>query len=418
LLDEEISMMRTAEKIFVFCVMILAMLVLPAMASTIGGAQGWYKVYCNVDGASVYFDGQYMGVITGGSLTVPVYSTGAPYSSYSVSKDGYTTYSGQISDYPTQGETVDLYATLNIITPTTVATPIGGAQGWYKVYCNVDGASVYFDGQYIGVITGGSLTVPVYSTGTPYSSYSVSKDGYTTYSGQISDYPTQGETVDLRATLNIITPTTVATPIGGAQGWYKVYCNVDGASVYFDGQYMSVITGGSLTVPVYSTGTPYSSYSVSKDGYSTYTGKISDHPTQGETVDLYATLNSITPTTVATPMGGGQGWYKVYCNVDGAQVTFDEKVMGVISQGSLSVPVYVTGTPYKTLSVSAPGYIPYTSAVSQVPGTGETVSLYATLNPRQTTVPATTKAALPPGLAGAAVLIAAFGLAVSCRKVH
>jgi len=306
---------------------------------------------------------------------------------------------------------------LALLVPATLAdNVIGGAEGWYQVNCNVEGASVYFDNQYMGTITGGSLTVPIYSTGTPYKTYSVSASGYTTYTGQIPAYPSKGETVNLYATLNVAVPTTTASIIGGAQGWYQVYCNVNGASVYFDGQYMGAISGGSLIIPIYSTGTPYKTFSVSESGYTTYTGQITAYPSKGETVDLYATLNAAVPTTTAAPIGGGQGWYQVNCNVDGAQVTFDNQVMGTITQGSLTVPVYVTGTPYQTYSVSAPGYVTYTSTLTQFPTAGQTVNLYATLNPQATTVPTTTYAPLAPGTAGAAVLIAAFGLVLSRRK--
>ena len=306
---------------------------------------------------------------------------------------------------------------LAMLVPAALANnTIGGAEGWYQVNCNVDGATVYFDNQYMGTITGGSLTVPVYSTGTPYQTFSVSASGYTTYTGQITAYPSKGGTVNLYATLTAVVPTTTASVIGGAQGWYQVYCNVNGASVYFNGQYMGVISGGSLTVPVYATGTPYTTYSVSESGYTTYTGQITDYPSKGETVDLYATLNAAVPTTTAAPIGGGQGWYKVNCNVDGAQVTFDNQIMGTISQGSLTVPVYVTGTPYQTYSVSAPGYVTYTSTLTQFPTVGQTVALYATLNPQATTVPTTTYAPLTPGLAGAAILIAGLGFVFSRRK--
>ncbi|ABS56693.1 hypothetical protein Mboo_2179 [Methanoregula boonei 6A8] len=306
---------------------------------------------------------------------------------------------------------------LAMLVPAALAdNTIGGAEGWYQVNCNVDGATVYFDNQYMGTITGGSLTVPVYSTGTPYQTFSVSASGYTTYTGQITAYPSKGGTVNLYATLTAVVPTTTASVIGGAQGWYQVYCNVNGASVYFNGQYMGVISGGSLTVPVYATGTPYTTYSVSESGYTTYTGQITGYPSKGETVDLYATLNAAVPTTTAAPIGGGQGWYKVNCNVDGAQVTFDNQIMGTISQGSLTVPVYVTGTPYQTYSVSAPGYVTYTSTLTQFPTVGQTVALYATLNPQATTVPTTTYAPLTPGLAGAAILIAGLGFVFSRRK--
>ena len=186
---------------------------------------------------------------------------------------------------------------------------------------------------------------------------------------------------------------SAAAPIGGNQGWYKVICNVDGATVYFDSTYEGVITAGSLTVPVYTTGTPFKTFSVQKNGYTTYTGNIYAVPATGETLDLYATLNPVVPTTPAL-IGGSQGWYQVNCNVNGAQVTFDNTVVGTITQGSLTVPVYVTGTPYKTYSVSMPGYVTYTSPITAYPAAGETIKLNATLNPQPTTAP-TTKSPLP-----------------------
>jgi len=148
-----------------------------------------------------------------------------------------------------------------------------------------------------------------------------------------------------------------------------VHCNVDGAQVFFDGNYKGDIQGGVLTVPVYSTGTAYKEYSVQKDGYTTYTDSITGVPGKGQTIDLYATLNPAQPTQ--GPIGGDQGWYMVHCNVDSATVMFDNDVKGVIANGVLSVPVYVTGIPYKTYTVSKDGYTPYTAAITQYPGKGD-----------------------------------------------
>ncbi len=183
-----------------------------AAAETIGGDQGWYVVHANVDGADVYFDGDYKGQIANGELNVPVYTTGTPYKAYSVSKDGYTTYTAQIDQYPAKGETIDLYATLNSASPTP--GQIGGDQGWYVVHANVDGADVYFDNELKGQIANGELSVPIYTTGTPYQTYTVSRAGYTTYTAEVSQFPAKGETVDLYATLNPATPApTQQSPI-------------------------------------------------------------------------------------------------------------------------------------------------------------------------------------------------------------
>lgn len=184
------------------------------------------------------------------------------------------------------------------ILPASAQPPIGGDQGWYAVHCNVDGAQVFFDTTYEGVIQGGVLYVAAYTTGTPLKSYTVQMDGYTTYRGDIPYVPGKGETLDLYATINPVQPTQPPV-IGGNEGWYTVHCNVNGATVMFDNQVMGVITSGVLTVPVYTTGTPYHTFTVTSTGYTPYTGTIDSVPSTGQTIDLYATLNPA-PTTAPT----------------------------------------------------------------------------------------------------------------------
>lgn len=208
------------------------------------------------------------------------------------------------------------------------------------------------------------------------------------------------------------------TTVGGDQGWYEVMCNVDGATVYFNSQNVGQIQNGVLYVPVYSTGTPYTTYSVQMAGYTPYTGQINSVPGKGEFVTLYATLNPVATATPEQPIGGNVGWYVVNCNVDGATVFFDTTNVGQIAQGTLTVQVYVTGTPYKTYSVQMPGYTTFNAQITQYPAKGEKVNLYATLNPLPTAVPTTTatKAPLPAGIIVAGVMIAGLGLAIVARK--
>ena len=210
---------------------------------------------------------------------------------------------------------------------------------------------------------------------------------------------------------------SAAAPIGGDQGWYVVNCNVNGANVYFDGVLKGQIAQGTLTVPVYTTGTPYKTYSVQMEGYTTFNAPITQYPAQGEQVNLYATLNPVAPTTPPQPIGGDIGWYVVNCNVDGATVFFDTTNEGQIAQGTLTVQVYVTGTPFKTYSVQMPGYTTFNAPITQYPAKGEKVNLYATLNPVPTAPPApTTKAPLSAGLMVVAVMMAGLGLAICARK--
>ena len=57
---------------------------------------------------------------------------------------------------------------------------IGGDMGWYVFHCHADGTEISLDNEVKGVITDGELSVPIYSTGTPYTSYTATydQDGY------------------------------------------------------------------------------------------------------------------------------------------------------------------------------------------------------------------------------------------------
>jgi hypothetical protein len=176
-------------------------------------------------------------------------------------------------------------------------------------------------------------------------------------------------------------------------------------------------------VEVYTTGTPYRTFRVEKDGYAPYTGSVPRMPMKAENIDLYATLNPVTAPVVVTPqgVGGDKGWFAVHSNVDGATVLFDGIEKGKIVQGVLSVQVYVTGTPYRSFTVEKEGYIPYTGSITTTPVKGQTIDLYATLNPRTwapgITAP-TEKAPLLPAFTLVATAIAGFCAAALRRKSH
>jgi len=86
-------------------------------------------------------------------------------------------------------------------------------------------------------------------------------------------------------------------------------------------------------------------------------------------------------TTAPQLIGGDMGTYLVTSNVDGANVTFDSDYKGVITDGQLLVSVYTTGTPYRTITVQAPGYAMSTVNITQYPGKNETVNIPVDLVP-------------------------------------
>lgn len=314
---------------------------------------------------------------------------------------------------------VMFFLVLAVVIPAGAAEEsIGGDQGWYVIHCNVDQSKVYFDDKYVGTFEMGTLTVPAYTTGTPYKVIRVEKYGYISYMDSITKVPGKGEMVDIYATLNPI-PETTAISIGGDKGWYIVHCNVDGATVLFDTSNKGEITQGVVYVPVYSTGTPFKTLTVKKEGYSTYTANIEQIPAKGETIDLYATLNPAATPVATTPalIGGDLGWYKVHSNVNGATVSLNNEEKGKITDGSLTVQVYVTGTPYRTYTVYKSGFIPFSGTIDQYPKKGETVDLYATLNPQTETSPVpTTKSPMSPELSVLAVTLCGIGSVMAAKK--
>ena len=111
-------------------------------ASAAGGDVGWYDIHCNIDGASVYFDGVYKGQIHSGVLSVGVYITATPYSSVSVQNDGYYTATAQLPATPAAGETANVYVTLNL-----VASPTQSEYGSIYVSSSPSGARIHLNDQ-------------------------------------------------------------------------------------------------------------------------------------------------------------------------------------------------------------------------------------------------------------------------------
>ena len=312
---------------------------------------------------------------------------------------------------------VILGITALICIPPASAEATGSDPGWYVIHCNVYGANIYLDDKFVGTAPQGALTVPTSLDGTPYKKIRVQKYGYSTFVDTITKIPAGGDMVDLYVNLWELPSTTPAEIIGDV-GWYTVHCNTEGATVLFDETEKGEVYQGVIFVPVYSTATPFHSYTVKKEGYSSYTGTIDRVPERGETIDLYASI-SPAETATATPasVGGDIGWYTVHSNVDGATVTFGKDVKGKTAKGTISVQVFVTGTPYKTFTVYKAGYIPYNGTIARYPAKGQTIDLYATLNaePETMTPVPPTKTPLSPAVASIALIMGGVCAGMSAR---
>lgn len=315
------------KKLFLFCCILLCLFfaAVPA-ASAIGGDQGWIDVRCNVDGARVYFDGVEKGVISGGSLTVPVYTTAAPFNSFTVEKSGYTPYSGELS-MPANGQTKQVYATLNPI-PTPVP-PVN--YGSIYVESSPSGASIYFNGNYRG---SAPLTINEVWPG----SYSIQAElnGYHTY-----------------ATTTSVSSGTRST----------VYCSLSPMTTYGSLYILSDPTNAKVVLDgVYRGNTPITlnniastTHIVELDHAGYYDWKSTVDVPAGGTKTVSGTLNPVPMSNV--------GWVYVSSSPGGASVTLDGTNYGQ-TPGSGSLKLNNIGIGYHTVALTLSGYTPYTTQVN------------------------------------------------------
>ena len=315
------------KKLLVFsCILLCLFFAVVPAASALGGDQGWIEVRCNVDGAKVYFDGVEKGVISGGSLTVPVYTTAAPFNSFTVEKTGYTPYSGELS-MPIAGATKVVYATLNPI-PTPVP-PVN--YGSIYVESSPSGASIYFNGNYRG---SAPLTINEVWPG----SYSIQAElnGYHTY-------------------------TTTTTVSSGTRS--TVYCSLSPMATYGSLYILSDPTNAKVVLDgVYRGNTPITlnnlastTHIVELDHAGYYDWKSTVDVPAGGTKTVSGTLNPVPVSNV--------GWVYVSSSPGGASVTLDGTNYG-LTPGSGSLKLNNIGIGYHTVALTLSGYTPYTTQVN------------------------------------------------------
>jgi len=311
---------------------ILALCSAPVAAEDIGGTMGWYDVYCNVNGATVYFDGQNMGQIQSGVLSVPVYSTGAPYSAVRVSASGYNSASEALPSAPSAGGHAVVSVTL---------TPLAPTSGTLKATSTPSGAMIYVDGTIYGT-TPHSVTL---SPGTH--SVQLTYNGYQPWSNTV--------TIQSGSTTTI---SPVLTP-AQTQGTVSFISNPSGAHITFDGGYIGF--------------TPYTMGGVSKGahvvefslpGYVEWSSTIHVYPGQTTYVS-----ESLTP--MAQPTTGS---VRISTSPSYASVYLDGVYQGTSSPGTgLYIGSVLAGT--HTISASLSGYQTATTSVAVTAGKTTSISL-------------------------------------------
>jgi hypothetical protein len=225
--------------------------------------------------------------------------------------------------------------------------PIGGDMGTYRIHCNVEGASVYFDGDFKGNITMGILDVPVYITGTPYHSFSLEKEGYYPYSGEINSVPAKGSVVDIYATMSAIPPIEYGT--------LHLLVTPTLSSVSLDGAPVGhVPVTGILIIREVVPGNH--AVQVSKEGYATATN------------DFYVAKNEIKKVSI-TLTATGNGPLSISSDPSGATATLDGQSIGITPLSLQNV-----GGGQHSIMLTKEGYKDYTGTVN-VTGEGATVDV-------------------------------------------
>ena len=327
----------------IFCCLALA-LVPASGAIGIGGDEGWITINCNVNGATVTFDGEYKGITSAGSLTVPVFTTGTPYHSFGVEKSGYSTFTGDLS-MPGSGETRTYYATLNPIPAPTPVPPPG--YGSIFVESSPSGAQVYFNGNYRGLapLTISEVWPGSYTIGAELNGYHPFSTTTTVYQGRQSNVLCPLSRIDNAGALYIL-----STP--------------SNADVTLDGVYKG-------RTPLTLSNVAATTHILQLDHAGYYDWKSSVEVPAGGTRTISGTLNPIPDSN--------SGWIYVSSSPGGAAVTLDGIPVGQTPySGSLKLDSIHAGD--HTIALSLSGYNPFTTTTRVLANTVSEVS--AILQPK------------------------------------
>jgi hypothetical protein len=323
------------------------------MPTEVGGGKGYIDTYCNVDGAAVAFDGSYQCTIAQGVCTVGVSPTGTPVRTITVSKSGYTPWSGPLSHMPVSGEHVVVYSTINPVPTQTTVPPV--QNGAIYALSSPGGAAIYMNGAFQGY---SPITLPNLPPGTY--SMKASLNGYTPDTTLINVY--SGQTATYYPTLQQSPPSPHST------GTVSVTSNPNSALVYVDGNYQGKAP---LTVTLY----PGShSFRLTLPGYNDYTATVYVNANSNQ--KLNAIMAPAVYGTVAIT------------SLPGASVFMDSNPQGSIPPSGI-LSLYNVASGNRLFKITAPGYNEWMNTVYIQPNVVNPINAPLTpVGPKPTPVPA------------------------------
>lgn len=290
----------------------------------IGGGKGWITTHCNVNGAMVTFDNQKAGcTVTDGQCTVEVAVTGTPFRTFTVQAPGYQTYNGQVTSWPSDGQTVDFYADL---------TPIPPQSGAISASTSPSGAAISLNGNFQGY---SPITIPNLAPAT----YTIlaKLDGYTPVSQYVA--VNNGQTSYFSASLSRSPQPPRDT------GSVSITSAPSGAQVSVDGGYRGVTP---LTVTLYPGN---HNVLLQKSGYNDWTNSV------------YVSANSYQTMSATLVSGSLPGWVTIQASPPVVNVYFDIAYKGQTdSKGRFVIQGVAPGT--HSLRLAQTGYNDYSTPVT------------------------------------------------------
>ena len=290
----------------------------------IGTGTGWITTHCNVDGAMVTFDSQVAGcTVSGGACTVEVVTTGTPFRTFTVQASGYQTYYGQVTNWPSDGQTVDQYAVL---------TPIPPQSGAISASTSPSGATISLNGNFQGYS-------PMTITNLAPATYTIlaKLDGYT----PVSQYVTvnNGQTSYFSASLSLSPQPQRNT------GDVAITSNPGGAQVIVDGSYRGLTP---VTVTLYPGN---HNVLLQKSGYNDWTNTV------------YVNANSYQTVSATLVSGSLPGWVTIQASPPTVNVYFDTAYKGQTnSKGQFVIQGVAPGV--HSLRLAQSGYNDYSTSVT------------------------------------------------------
>jgi hypothetical protein len=319
-----------------------------------GGGKGYIDTYCNVDGASVAFDSSYQCTIAQGVCTVGVSPSGTPIQTITVSKSGYTTWSGPLSRMPADGQHIAVYSTINPIPTQTTVPPV--QNGAIYAQSSPAGAAIYLNGVFQGYspMTIPNLAPSTYSMKASLNGYSPNTQMITVYSGQTASYyPVLQQ----------------SPPSPHDTGTVSVTSNPSAALIYVDGNYQGKAP---LTVTLY----PGShSFRLTLPGYDDFT--VTMYVNANTNQKLNAIMSPAVYGTVAIS------------SLPGASVFMDSNAQGKIPPSG-TLTLYNVANGNRLFKVTATGYNDWMNSVYIQPNVVNRINAPLTpLGPTPTPVQAT-----------------------------